>query len=140
MPGPRSCHGLTAVATLGITLALGQGARAQEAPLSGAAFEALVQGKTMNTYSETGLIGVETFLPNRRTIWRDANRCMLGTWTETDGIICYTYENDPQSPYCRAYFDRGGWLLGYKTSIWRNDAIRLYPTTDSVSCDDFLGT
>ena len=60
--------------------------------MTGEEFEAFVQGRTMNTYKETGLSGVETFLPDRHTRWRSLDRCLKGTWTEEDGTICYTYE------------------------------------------------
>lgn len=138
MQGPVWHQGLILFVALGFVL--GSPALAQEKPLSGTDFEAIVEGKTMNTYDETGLFGVETFLPDRRTIWRDAESCLHGTWTETGGIICYTYEGDPDGPYCSSFFDRGGWLLGYEDGIWGKDPILLYPTEDRVSCEDLLGT
>jgi hypothetical protein len=52
---------------LWVALFLPLSAAAQESPMTGAGFEAFVQGRTMDTYDETGLFGVETFLPGRRT-------------------------------------------------------------------------
>jgi hypothetical protein len=107
-------------------------------PLTAEAFEAIVEGKTMDTYSDSGWFGVETFLPGRRTIWRDADRCLHGTWREQDGMICYDYENG-EGPFCSSFHDRGGWLLGWEDGIWGNDPILLYPSRDFVTCEGFTG-
>ncbi len=114
-------------------------AAAQESPLTGDEFAAIVEGKTMDTFNETGLFGVETFLPGRRTLWRDADRCLKGSWTEVDGIICYTYEDVDAGPFCSRFYDRGGWLIGFEDGIWGNDPIMLYPSDDVVTCD-FVGS
>ena len=113
---------------------------AQERPLTGDEFATIVEGKTMDTYDETGRFGVETFLPGRRTLWRDADQCLKGIWTETDGIICYSYEGVDAGPFCSSFYDRGGWLLGFEDGIWGNDPIMLYPSEDVVTCDDFVGS
>jgi hypothetical protein len=127
--------------TLYVTVAcLALPAVGQERALTGDEFAALVKGKTMDTYDETGLFGVETFLPGRRTLWRNSDVCLKGTWTETDGIICYTYEDDTSGPYCRSFYDRGGWLMGFENDIRGNNPIMLYPSDDVVTCDDFLGS
>lgn len=115
-------------------------AAGQEHPLTGAEFEAIVTGKTMDTYDETGLFGVETFLPGRRTLWRSADQCLQGTWSETGGIICYTYEGDDAGPYCSSFYDRGGWLMGFEDGVWGTDPIMLYPSDDVVTCDDVIGS
>lgn len=114
-------------------------AAGQERPLTGAEFEAFVQGRTMDTYNETGIFGVESFLPNRRALWRDSERCLKGTWTEADGIVCYTYEGE-DGRFCSSFYDRGGWLIGFADGIWGNDPIMLHPSDDPVTCDDFLGS
>ncbi|MGL4236262.1 MAG: hypothetical protein ACRCSW_09335 [Tabrizicola sp.] len=114
-------------------------AMAQERPLSGAEFGALVEGKTMDTFDLDGLFGVETFLPGRKTLWRDSERCLKGTWTETDGMICYTYEGDA-GPFCSTFYDRGDWIIGFRGGVWGSDPIMLYPSRDVVTCEDFLGS
>jgi len=125
----------------GLLVCLASPALAQEQPLTGEEFAAFVEGKTMDTYNETGQFGVETFLPDRRTLWRDADdRCLKGSWTETDGIICYTYEDDDPGPFCSSFYVRGDWLLGFGDGIWGNDPIMLRPSEDVVTCDDFPGS
>jgi len=49
-------------------------------PMSAEDFEAFVQGRTFDTHDQTGRYGVETFLPGRKAIWRDAGQCLEGTW------------------------------------------------------------
>jgi hypothetical protein len=111
---------------------------ATDLPLTAEAFEAIVEGRTMDTYDDTGLFVVETFLPGRRTIWRDADHCLQGTWREQDGMICYDYENGA-GPFCSSFHDRGGWLIGWEDGIWGNDPILLYPSNEFVTCEGFTG-
>lgn len=48
-------------------------------PMTPEAFERFVEGRTMDTHNRTGRYGVETFLPGRRAIWRDAEQCLEGS-------------------------------------------------------------
>jgi hypothetical protein len=118
---------------------LGMPAAAQEQPMTGGEFQAFVEGRTMDTYDENGVFGVETFLPGRRSLWRDSGRCLKGTWRPEGDLICFTYEGDP-GPYCSAFYDRGTWLMGFEDGVWGEEPILLYPSDDAVSCDGFLGT
>lgn len=106
--------------------------------LTAEGFEALVEGKTMDTHDGTGLYGVETFLPGRRAIWRDADQCLEGTWRVQGDQICYDYQGDPFT-YCWIYEVRDGVLTGWYEGDRSNDPIRLYPANDVVTCEGFLG-
>jgi hypothetical protein len=130
---------MTWLAPAALLAGLALPAMGQERPLTGGEFERLVEGKTMDTYDETGRFGVETFLPGRRTFWRDEDHCLKGQWTETDGIICYTYEGQP-GRFCNSYYDRGGWLIGFEDGVWGNDPLMLTPSDEVVTCNDFLGS
>ncbi|MBA3909414.1 MAG: hypothetical protein C0524_05885 [Rhodobacter sp.] len=105
-------------------------------PLGADAFEALVQGKTMDTRNSGGLYGVETFLPGRRAIWRDATQCLEGTWRAEGDMICFDYIGEPK-PYCWSYHDRGGWLMARLDGDRATGPILLYPSRDFVTCDGF---
>lgn len=93
----------------------------------------------MDTFDDRGWFGVETFLPGRRTLWRDFDRCLKGTWSETDGIVCYSYEGD-EGPYCSTFFDRGSFIIGFRGGSFGVDPIMLYPTDEPVTCEAFLGS
>lgn len=56
-------------------------------PMTAEAFERFVQGRTMDTHNQTGRYGVETFLPGRRAIWRDAEQCLEGSWRPQGDLI-----------------------------------------------------
>lgn len=113
-------------------------ALADDPPLTAEGFEAIVQGKTFDTYGTEGLYGVETFLPNRHSIWRDAEECKEGTWREQGDQICFDYQGDP-APFCFTYHDRGGWLMAWYEGDRANDPIMLQPSEDVVTCEGFLG-
>ncbi|OYW60704.1 MAG: hypothetical protein B7Z31_03785 [Rhodobacterales bacterium 12-65-15] len=110
-----------------------------EAPaLSAEAFERLVEGKTFDTHDQTGRYGVETFLPGRRAIWRDADRCLEGRWRAEGAMICFDYIGEPL-PFCWTYHDQGGWMTAYLEGDPGTEPITLYPSEDVVTCDGFLG-
>jgi hypothetical protein len=114
-------------------------ALADDPPLAAEAFGRIVEGRTFDTYSMNGLYGVETFLPGRRAIWRDAQACKEGTWRQDGALICFDYQGDP-APHCWTYHDRGGWLMAWLDGDRTEDPIMLYPSADVVTCDGFLGS
>jgi hypothetical protein len=119
-------------------LPLASQAQEADAPLSAEGFEAIVQGRTFDTHNFSGRYGVETFLPGRRAIWRDAAQCLEGRWRAEGELICFDYEGDPQ-PYCWTYHDRGGWLMAWLDGDRGTDPIMLYPAAEVVTCDGFFG-
>ena len=121
-----------------LLLTLPQTALADDPPLSAEAFEAIVQGKTMDTYTQSGRYGIETFLPGRRAIWRDEGQCLEGTWRAQGDQICFDYQG-VDVPFCWTYHDRGGWLMGWLNGDRGSEPIMLYPSTDFVTCEGFLG-
>ena len=110
-------------------------------PLSAEAFDALTRGKTMDTHGALeGLYGIETFLPDRRVIWRDSERCVAGTWDQVGDQICFFYEDKPDTPVCWTYHDRGGWIMGWFQGDRSTMPIMLYPSsTGPVGCEGFVG-
>lgn len=109
-------------------------------PLDAAAFDALTVGKTMDTATVAGVYGVETFLPQRRVIWRDAGRCVRGRWQQVQEMICFTYDDRPDHPVCWTYFDKGDRILGWFEGDANLSApITLTPGNGPVSCDGYLG-
>ena len=119
-------------------LPLASQAQEADAPLTAEGFEAIVQGRTFDTHNFSDRYGVETFLPGRRAIWRDAGQCLEGRWRAEGELICFDYEGDPQ-PYCWTYHDRGGWLMAWLDGDRGTDPIMLYPAAEVVTCDGFFG-
>ena len=107
-------------------------------PLTAEGFEALVQGRTFDTHNGSGRYGVETFLPGRRSIWRDAAQCMEGRWRAQGNLICFDYQGDP-TPYCWTYHDRGGWLEAWLDGDRGSKPIMLYPAEEVVTCEGYFG-
>ncbi|MGL4236263.1 hypothetical protein [Tabrizicola sp.] len=118
--------------------ALAQDPPASDPPLSAEDFEAFVEGKTFDTHNQTGRYGVETFLPGRKAIWRDAERCLEGTWRPQDDLICFDYIGEPY-PYCWTYHDRGGWLTAWLNGDRTSEPIMLYPAEEVVTCEGYFG-
>ena len=153
MPQRTAAAAATAAFCLGLALAWASTARAepvlppQAAPssagtnLSAEAFDALTRGRTMDTHDEeTGRYGVETFLPGRRVIWRDAAKCTRGIWEEIDGQICFTYEQNDNNPVCWEYEVEGDFIRGWYRGDRGTVPIRLEESTQGpVSCEGWLG-
>lgn len=111
-----------------------------EPALDAEGFDRLTTGRTMDTYdAETGLYGVEQFLPGRRVLWQDAEGCVHGTWAQVGAQICFDYESTPSRRICWSYHDQGDHILGRFEG--RNDTvpILLYPSASRLSCDAYIG-
>lgn len=114
---------------------------AADRPLTAEEFDALTRGTTLDTYDTTfGLYGWETYLPGRRVIWKDAEGCMTGTWSQVGEQICFVYETAPDDPVCWAYFDRGDHIAGWLDGDPARMSIELVDRgTPPLSCGEFLG-
>jgi len=132
MSGSEMARGLL------LALALLATPASAETPLTAEAFERLVEGRTMDTHDSSGRYGVETFLPGRRAIWRDADRCLQGSWRPEGALICFDYEGEPQ-PYCWAYEDGDGFLVAWYDGDRSGEPILLYPSQDLVTCEGYFG-
>ena len=118
-----------------------QTSASEDAPLNGAEFDALTRGRTMDTYdAQSGLYGVETFLPGQKTIWRDAGKCTRGSWEQVGQQICFTYEAGLNNPVCWTYHDRGGWIEGWFRGDHATVPIQLREAAEPVACDSWLGS
>jgi hypothetical protein len=107
-------------------------------PMSLDAFEAFVEGRTMDTHDQTGRYGVETFLSGRRAIWRDADQCLEGHWRPEGDRICFDYQGI-DTPFCWTYHDRGGWLMAWLDGDRSGAPIMLYPSEEVVTCEGYFG-
>ena len=116
----------------GATLAEG------DPPMTAEAFERFVEGRTMDTHNRSGRYGVETFLPGRRAIWRDAEQCLEGRWRPQGDLICFDYQGI-DLPYCWTYHDRGGWLMAWLDGDRESEPIMLYPADGVVTCEGDFG-
>jgi len=89
------------VAVLAANMASGQQV------LTGKEFDDLSRGTTMYFTENGRFFGAEQFLSGRRTVWRAADgTCVNGTWTETNGDICFFYDNG-DGPHCWTIADTG---------------------------------
>jgi len=95
-----------------VTLALLAAPAFGEEPLTGDAFERMVQGKTLTFSTEAGPYGVEYYAANRHVVWSAVNgECITGKWYEaaspTGPNICFVYETSTE-PQCWQVFDIDG--------------------------------
>lgn len=111
---------------------------AADPPMTAEAFERFVEGRTMDTHDQTGRYGVETFLPGRRAIWRDAEQCLEGSWRPQGEMICFDYQG-VDTPFCWTYHDRGGWLMAWLDGNRSAAPIMLYPAEEVVTCEGYFG-
>jgi hypothetical protein len=113
---------------------------AGDAPLTADQFDTLTQGTTFDTYDSGSIYGIEKFLPGRRSIWQDAERCMYGTWAQVGDQICFTYEDDPANPDCWTYFKTEDSIIGYLDGDQAIAPITLLPSVTKMTCDDYIGS
>jgi hypothetical protein len=83
---------------------------AAQAPMTGAEFQAHVEGRTLTYHSQGQAYGLEQYLPGRRVRWAFlGDECWDGRWYEEAGQICFVYERDP-TPKCWRFTREGGRL------------------------------
>lgn len=97
--------------------------------LSGAEFEAYVQGRTL-TYHDRGVAyGIEQYLPGRKVRWAYiGDECWDGYWYEDAGNICFVYEDNPE-PKCWRFTRREGRLSAL--FVGSEDGRELYEVQNS---------
>ncbi|WP_415182249.1 hypothetical protein [Phaeovulum sp.] len=97
-------------------------AHAQDA-LNAEAFDARTVGRTI-TYNAYGTpYGVEQYLPGRKVVWAFAEgQCKTGFWFEKDGLICFSYENDPILQ-CWTFHDTAAGLTAYFNGDRKNEPL-----------------
>lgn len=89
-----------------LMLALAQPLAAAEPdrPMTAAEFEAATVGRTLYYNSGGAAYGAEQYLPGRRVIWAFlGDDCRRGEWYESDGHICFVYEDTPE-PQCWTFY------------------------------------
>ncbi|EEW24104.1 hypothetical protein [Rhodobacter ferrooxidans] len=107
-----------------------------QTPLTAAEFEAFVSGKTLTYATQGEVYGAETYLPGRKVVWHGPDEgCVKGSWTETDGQLCFVYDDDP-APICWTLVPVGAGLEGQITGDPPDtEATVLTPTDQPVPCD-----
>lgn len=123
---------LALAATLAVTLALP--AAAQER-LTAQEFDRYTRGKTLFYGREGQTYGAENYYANRRVLWSflDGN-CSAGEWYERDGLICFTYENNPD-PQCWS-FTKGpaGLIARFENEPTTTELYEAGETGDGMVC------
>ncbi len=118
---------------------LAQASLAGEKPLTAEEFDALTAGTTFDTYSYGSVYGIEKFLPDRRSLWQDADGCKYGTWAQVGEQICFYYEDDPANPDCWIYTRSEDGILGYYNGDLSDAPITLLPSATKMTCDEYIG-
>ncbi len=105
-PALQSCLAIAVV--LGLT-----GPAAADAPMTGAEFEALSEGRTLHFSLGGAPFGSEAFKSGRRSVWRFPDgTCAPGSWREHGGAICFVYDGDP-GEQCWLFRREGGGVVAY---------------------------
>jgi hypothetical protein len=82
-----------------------------DTPLTGAEFEGLTTGKTMDHVLFGEIYGAERYFPDRRVRWAFSDdECLDGIWYEKGAMICFEYEDGTGvtlGPECWTYFRDG---------------------------------
>lgn len=83
---------------------------AAQTPVSPEEFDAMTLGKTFTYGTSDAPYGAEEYLENRRVRWSFLDgRCVEGEWFVDRDLICFIYEEDPQT-HCWSFFLEGDGL------------------------------
>ena len=79
--------------------------------MSAAEFDAYTRGKTLFYGNGGAPYGAEVYHENRRVQWSFLDgKCKEGEWYEADGLICFTYEDNPD-PQCWSFVEGTNGLI-----------------------------
>lgn len=106
-----------------------------ETPMSAEDFEAFATGKTLNFANQSGIFGVEDYLPGRRVRWAaTGDRCKLGRWFDVDSQICFVYE-DAAEQHCWTIWERNDHLVARGAQDTPDQPLRTITQADApVAC------
>lgn len=112
--------------------------------LSVEGFEAIVEGRSFDTHYKFQRYGIVTFLPGRRTNWRDGEVCSTGVWHVEGALICMYYdgmtgEDGEIVPSCWTYEDHGTFLVAWLDGDQSRLPVTMTPTDEAVTCEGFVG-
>lgn len=109
---------MTRAALLATALVSAMHAAAQEAPLSAAEFDAITRGTTHHFTLGDTAYGAEQYFDGHRSLWQYGDTtCEMGHWWERDGLICFSYESEPEEQCWRV--TRSG--SGFNAELFRQD-------------------
>ena len=111
-------------------------AKAQD-KMTGDAFDAHVTGRTITFRTETiARYGIEAYLSGRRVMWSAFDgSCMFGIWYESEGDICFLYEDDPE-PKCWATYLQDGKIRAEFSNIPDGTVIYETDADEPLICND----
>lgn len=106
-----------------------------ETAMTVAEFEAYVTGKTL-TYSQFGdTYGAEEYLPGRKVRWAfKEDECQYGSYYEQDGLICFSYEFDPEAHCWSFWQDASGLRALSVTDAPGSELSEVVQTDVPLSC------
>ncbi|GAA6174876.1 hypothetical protein GCM10007927_19180 [Sulfitobacter pacificus] len=92
--------------------------------MSAEEFDAYTKGKTLFYGNSGQAYGAEIYHENRRVEWSFLDgECKSGAWYESNGLICFTYENNP-TPQCWSFIKGPNGLIARFEN--RPDTTELY--------------
>ena len=114
-----------------------------EAPMTGAEFEAYVEGRTLS-FGTVGnpSYGVEKYLPNREVIWSPGEgTCYDGIWYDQGEDICFLYEHDPEPKCWRTFRTENGIRAEFTNRPGHSAIFETVDSPDELICPgpDLLG-
>lgn len=121
---------------LGLPLSLVATASKADQPLSGAKFEALVTGWTLQYKSGGKPYGAEQYLPGRRVLWAfDGDQCREGRWEEAaPNVICFHYEPGTAAQ-CWAFYESDGRVRAdFQGRVGGLPLVETQRTRDPLAC------
>lgn len=92
--------------------------------MSAEEFDAYTKGKTLFYGNSGQAYGAEIYHENRRVEWSFLDgECKSGAWYESNGLICFTYENN-STPQCWSFIKGPNGLIARFEN--RPDTTELY--------------
>jgi hypothetical protein len=107
-----------------------------QSTLSAEEFDRYTQGKTLFYGRNGSAYGAEVYLRNRRVRWSFLDgQCKDGDWYEdTNGLICFVYEDNPD-PQCWSFtLGSGGLIARFENNPQTTELYEAQDTDEEMIC------
>lgn len=101
-------------------------------------FRKKVEGRTFSFATNGITYGREHYLPGDRVIWDDmaGNVCRYGSWYQQSELLCFVYDDRPDSPRCWAIHPEiaGAHILYFENDPNAGGPYVMTPSTAPIMC------
>ncbi len=106
-----------------------------QSAMTGAEFDSYTRGKTFFYGNQGSAYGAEEYLDNRRVRWTFLDgRCQEGHWFTEEDMICFVYEDQPDTQCWTFYLAPGGLTARFENEPSSLELYEVEKSAEPLTC------